>query len=254
MIDRDGAEFDPEFRPAGGLELLRVQLGREAGAPPRLDYAARLLEREDAGLAEDVAEPRPPGDRGNHLVNDRVDVLAATPRELARHLVRPHEGRDQVDRLETGDPPDHVEDLDLVLRRQAVAALRLGRRRPVLHHPPRARPRLAQQFRRAGLPHPVDGREDPAARLRDLHITRALEAHLELALARPGEDEVRVRIDQSRRDDPPHRVERPPRAEPLPHRPRGADADAPAADRDRAVGEDREILHLAVGAPRAPPA
>ena len=52
-----------------------------------------------------------------------------------------------------------------------------------------------------------DRREDPAARGQDLEVVGALLAQDELALARAGEQQVRVRVDEARRDDPagPHR-------------------------------------------------
>ena len=67
----------------------------QAGAARRLEDLARLVGREHAGLAEDVAPfgELPGGDRRNHLVDDEVDVRPPMIAVLDRDFVRAHERR-----------------------------------------------------------------------------------------------------------------------------------------------------------------
>ena len=60
-------------------------------------------------------------------------------------------------------------------------------------------------FRRRA--HAAHAGQDSAAALRDLDVRRSARAHLELVLARAGEDRVRVRVDEPRDDRAVARVE-----------------------------------------------
>src|SRR5207245_327597 len=109
--------------------------------------------------------------------------------------------------------------LQLVRERQAVAALRLDGGGAVEEHavqPPL--PELDQLLDR-GAPRRLDGRQNPSAAGGDRLVGGPAEALDELLLARSGEREVGVGIDEAGEDGPPGRVD----LEPVP-----IEADLPA--------------------------
>ena len=107
-------------------------------------------------------------------------------------------GRDDVDRAFLAEPVGRLDQPDLGLEVEAVAGLRLDRRDAVAEHLVQPPPAVGHQLVRAGRPGRGDGRQDPAARREDLEVARAALAEQPLALARPGEQQVGVRIDEAR--------------------------------------------------------
>ena len=179
------------------------------GAPRRLQDRAALLRREDAGLAEHVAPLGEPlaRDGGDHLVDDEVDVVAAAIAVLDRHLVRAHEGRRDLDRMRRGELPHDAQHLQLALDVERVAALRLARGRAASQHLVEPAPGRDGELLVRRRARRADAADDAAAAGRDLRVGRARKAAPQLVAAIAGEDNVRVRVDQSRHDRAGARVD-----------------------------------------------
>src|SRR5207302_1115133 len=84
---------------------------------------------------------------------------------------------------------------------EPVARLDLERRRAFGHERQRTLARAREQRLVAGRARRRDRRADAAAGAGDLLVRRAFEALLELAGALAGVDQVRVAVDQARRDE-----------------------------------------------------
>ena len=99
--------------------------------------------------------------------------------------------------------PEPVGDLDepqLRLEVEAVAGLRLDRRDAVGQHLVEPAPAVGEQLALRRGARGRDRRQDPAAGREDVEVRRAALAQDELVLARAGEQQVGVRIDEAGRD------------------------------------------------------
>ncbi len=103
--------------------------------------------------------------------------------------------------------PGGLDQADLRLEVETVARLRLDRRHAVTQHLVEPAAAVRQQLLGRGGPRGGHGRQDPAARLEDLEIARALLAHLPLVRPRAAEQQVRVRVDEARRHAPTARID-----------------------------------------------
>ncbi|MNX64195.1 N-formimino-L-glutamate deiminase [compost metagenome] len=254
VIGRDGAQLGGEHGPAGVAQLVGVQLGPEVLALGGAQDLGRLLGGEDPLLAEHVAEARQAtdGDAGDGLGAEPLDVGVGV---LALgHRVGPHEGRHHVDGLVAVELVEHLELLELGVEVEAVAALGFNGGRAVGEHGRKVTLGLAVEGVEGGLAGLLDRRVDAAARRHDLGVGGAPGAQFELALAAAAEDQVGVRVDQTGGDDAAAgvhlggvRVDRATGHDLV----GGADGDDLAVgDRNRPVGDDREVA-LLVAAARA---
>ena len=201
--------------PAGARELVGVDADSHAGRPRGGQDRPRLVDREDALLAEDVAEARRSGRLRQDLLDDRAHPLATALEKLGRDLVRGekrrHDARQVALLAGAGQQPRAPQ---LVADRQSVSGLGLDGRRAVRAHA--KEPRVEQRLEllvRSGARRP-DGGVDAAARRRDRGIALAGEAPADLgaAVARPDRDacarrRVRAaasagRVDRDRRPGP----------------------------------------------------
>ena len=190
VVDRARAELDRERdRPLLG-ELVAVEAQREAGVPARFEVPARLRGVERAALEEDVRRLGEPCRLGQHLGEREVEVRVAVG-ELGRHRVSAEPGRDPT------RGPDRAQGGELGVAVEAVARLRLERRRAVAEHPAAmALDRLPQAVLPGG-PRRPDGREDAAAACVELLVAGARGAERELLDAVAAEGRVRVTVDEA---------------------------------------------------------
>ena len=161
-----------------------------------------MVRGKDARLAEHVRESRAAvgRDPGQLVVdqrtNERLGAVRSGP-EFRRDRVGAQPGRDDVHRALATQPVRDLDQAQLRLEVQAVPRHGFDRGHAVGQHlvepPPSMRKQLALRCR----PRRRDRREDPAAGVEDVEVRRAPLAQDELAFARPGEDQVRVRIDQA---------------------------------------------------------
>ena len=173
---------------------------------------AALVGGEDARLAEDVAES---GDllarNGRQLLpNDMGDVCLGPLElvaELARNSMRAQESGHKLYGAIAIQAADGIELAQLRRHVQPVAGLGLGRCGAVGEHLSEAAARPGQQVLVRGRARQRHGRKNPPTRLQNLEIASATQAQLPFRLARSGEDEVGVGIDESRRHEPTGRVQ-----------------------------------------------
>ena len=127
MVDGARAELDRERDRARLGELVAVEPQREAGVRARLEVAARVLGVERAALEEDVRRlARCRAASGSTSVEQEVDVRR-------QRLASANSGGTACAPSHVGTPPasrDRAELRELGLAVEAVARLRLERRRP----------------------------------------------------------------------------------------------------------------------------
>ncbi len=117
--------------------------------------------------------------------------------------MRSQEAGDQLaGQLGLDDVADGAQALELVLRRQPIAALDLQRGHAAAHEVQHTRGQRVGELLLAGFAGGVDGVEEAAARLQDLHVRTPCVSQHELRAALAGEDGVRVAVDPARRHHP----------------------------------------------------
>ena len=196
VVDRCGAEPDPELGGPGSRQLLGVQAQAEARGDRRSADALGGREVEEAGIGEDVDEfgEALRGDGRDHLVRDALRVLRGG-RSLGDR-VRAEERRHDAHRQPIGDAPNDAEVAKLLLQRQSVSGLAFDRRRSGGQGGPQAR--LAQRLERrvVGRARCGHGPQDAAS-----GVGSSLEACGGLVGAVAGEDGMGVAVDESRRHE-----------------------------------------------------
>ena len=194
-VGRDG-------RSAAGGELVGVQTRLQARALARHQDRPRLVRREHARFAEDVAPLREAARRycGNHLLDDQLDVVAAPRAVLRRDLVGAQKRRHQIDRVVAIERAHGAQHFQLALGVEPVSALRLRRRRAAREHFVEAHARLAGEIRLACLPRRSHRREDATAGAGDLRVGRPAQPAMEFVPPVPRKDDVGVRIDKARNE------------------------------------------------------
>ena len=139
------------------------------------------------------------GDRGQRGFDEKVDVGVGATGKLGRHVVGAEERGCDPDRVALTELARDAQHLRFDLDIKAIAGLDLDRGYAFGHEPAQALRRSGEEIlraRRARRPH----RRQDAALGCDCRLGGALEAHLEIAAAIAGEDNVGVAIDQARRD------------------------------------------------------
>ena len=132
VIRRNGAELSGKLRRSVRLQLISVELDTKTRAAGRRQNRARLLEGENARLAEDISKAGKLLARYSRqdLVEKQADVIAA-PRVaravLHRNLVRAKPGGNESQREVRGETRDDSQRLQLIVERQAVSRLDLDR-------------------------------------------------------------------------------------------------------------------------------
>ena len=141
-----------------------------------------------------------------------------------------------VDTVRRAQPTRDAQHLELVGEIESVARLDLHRRDTLGEETSKTRLAGAQQFGLGRRARRLHGRDDPAAGTSDVLIARALQALFEFVGAIAGVDQVRVAVDEARRQPAAFAVEL--RGGANGARQRGARAqpgDPPVAYRKRAV-------------------
>lgn len=183
-------------------ELLGVQLHRQAVRNGGLKHARDLLRCETDGLAEGidrVGEARG-GDGRQHVAADEVDIGVFVSGRLGRHRMGAEEGRRHRERPDLAQPPRRLQRLHLALAFQAVARFHLQGGDALGDQRIDARQGRRQQLVLARGPRRLHGRDDAAARPRQLLVGGAGQAQLELVRPVAAMDDVGVAIDQAGRD------------------------------------------------------
>lgn len=227
-----------------GPQAQAVGLGGE-------EVARRLRGRESAALAEDIGVigELAARDLRQRVLAEEIDVGIGLAVELRRDGVGAEVGGGDALLGGIAQPGDDAEHLLFRALVQAVARLDLERRGAATHGEGEAALGQREQLHVGGLARGRHGRADAAAAGRDLLVALALDAALELVDAIAAEDEVRVRINEARRDHAPagiDLVDFPARQLRRVGRGPGVD-DAGTFHVDRRVVDDSEVLHPGAG-------
>ena len=186
MVRGGRARRHRDLHAGTGPELVRVHPGQQPGRAPRGQDRGRLVRVERPPLAEHV---HPAGVRragAQHRAADQVQVPGPVALVLGRHHVRPQEGdlgrdlRRQRDRAR------------LVGHGQPVAGLALQRGGALGEHLPGQPGQVRAQLLVRGGPGGRDRAADPAGL-----VGRPGHPRGELRAALPGEDQVRVGVDEA---------------------------------------------------------
>ena len=209
MVGRSGGKLGGEQRPPGARKLIGMDAEPQTPLARGEEDLPGLFNGEGSFLAEDVAEAGQMLARAewDELLREEADPFSPPLLELRRYLMR-EKRRDQareIESLERGEEPQRA---NLLVHRQAVARLGLGRRRPAGEHPRESLDDGLPEhliLRRAGRP---DRRENAAARGRDRSVALAREPEADLFSPVSGPDRVRVRVHEARQERFACRVER----------------------------------------------
>ncbi len=183
-------------------QLLGMELHRQPERARLVEHAPGLLDREADALAEHV-------DRVDQMLDveagepfaHRVDVLIVASLEFRRKRVRGQVRRPDGDRPLAREPPRDAQALRFVAFRESVAGLDLDRGDALGLQRDQAVEREQEETLAAGRARRRDRGPDAAAGLGDRFVARALKAELEFARALAGINQMRVAIDESRRND-----------------------------------------------------
>ncbi len=199
VIGRRGPHLRCELGAAARGELVGVKLGAEPRGPRRDQEAPGLVHRKGRALDEHVAERRQAlaGDQRDQLIGQQAEVGRAIVAKLGRHHVRPEEGRHQPHGLHPREGAVHLEQPELVLAVEPIAALALDRRDAEREHLAQEAGRALYQLgvgRRAGEPHRL---RDAAARRRNLQVAPPEDPLLEFVGAPAAEGQMGVAVHQA---------------------------------------------------------
>ena len=209
MLRGHGPQLPRQPGPADGVDLVGVDLGRQAAAPPRLQDRPGLLRRKHPGLAEHVAELRQSlrRRRGDHLLAQQPDIGRPVRLVVLRQGVGPQEGGDQIHRMALVQGPDGPQLLKLRVQVQAVSALGLAGGGAEGEHLVQGQPGLVLQRPLSGGPGGPDGGQNAAPLGQDVQVGHPPQLHGQLVLPPAPEDQVGVGVHQTRRDQTALRVQ-----------------------------------------------
>ncbi len=179
-----------------------MQLHRQAELLRALEQATGFLAAEADAFAEriDRIDQAFGGERGQHLVADQRHVVGAAIGVLRRQRMQAEKTGAHADAELAAESARHAQHAPLAVEIQPVTGLDLQRGHAVGKQRPCTRQRLRQQLFLAGGAGGVDGGNDAAAGARDLLVAGAVETQVELLRAIAAEHQMRVAVDQARRD------------------------------------------------------
>eukprot|EP00754_Rhynchopus_humris_P035125 Rhum_TRINITY_DN16697_c0_g2::Rhum_TRINITY_DN16697_c0_g2_i1::g.164082::m.164082 len=199
MVDGHGAHAGGGLRDAGVRDLLGMRLHEQPALLAGAQDALALLQREGALVRVHVDGVRHLGHQRQLLVDHLVHVRRAVLLELLRQRVRAEEGRRHAHHVLAR--ARRLQHLQLVLRREPVAALDLDGRHAAVEHAAHARARNLRELLEGGGARVPYGAEDAAALLQDLRVVGAGDALAELLGARARVHRVRVGVHEARHAD-----------------------------------------------------
>ena len=201
VVGGHGTQFGGQFRSTQGNNLVGVQLQAETHVAGGGEQAARLLDGEDAFLAEYVAELGKllVADGGHDVADEKVHIVVRAAPILLGHGVCAEEGGDDVHTavFVTRQAAHHAEHLQFRILVQPVAALAFyGGDAHLRHAFQQAFGAIAQLDVVAGAGVP-DSADDASSAAHDVHVAVPPQSPAELLGPFAAEDEVRVRIHES---------------------------------------------------------
>ena len=169
-----------------------------------LQHPGGLLEVESDPLAEHVNLVDETGLDGGRedLMADHVDEVGWATGVLRRHRVGGQQRADHAHGTNLGQPTCGAQQVELGISRQAVSGFDLGGGDAVAQQGVESWQRRSDQLVDGGSPRRLHRRQDAAARLCDVGVAGAGDPAFELGGAGPGEEQVRVAVDQTGRHEP----------------------------------------------------
>ena len=204
VVDREGPAGDADLHAARSGQFVGMDLRPQTILPPHVEDAARLADRKEALVAEDVDEVGQPfaGHGGDHLAADQIDILRLPAAVGACNGMGAEEGGPHFQRCGLADAADHAQHLQLVFGRETVSALDLDAAGSHRRDLPDTLHGLPVELLLGGVVQPVGGVQDPAAAACDLLVGEAVDLVEELLLAAPGIDQMGVRVAERREEHP----------------------------------------------------
>ncbi len=202
MVGRQSAETCGQFRGAEIGELLGMQLDRQPRASSRLEDAPGLFARKADPLAEGIHRigKAEPGGFGDDRFADQVDIDIGPAFELRRQGMGGEQCRAYRDSARLAEGACGAELFQLVLKVEPVAGLDLDGGDAFSDQRIETWQGLGDQFLFARRARGRNGGADPAAGTGDLLIARPFQTQLELTGTVAGMNQMRVTVDQARRD------------------------------------------------------
>ncbi len=177
-----------------------MQLDWQPETPGGVEDARDFRTREGDALAEGVdrVDEVFPGERGDRLADDAVEIGLALADEPGRNRMRGEKRGADEDRAALAEAPRGAKRPALGRRFEAVAGLDLDRRHAFGDQRVETPERRGDQVLFARRARRAHGRENAAAGSGDLFVARAGEPHLELLGAIAAVDEMGVAVDEVR--------------------------------------------------------
>ena len=204
MIGGQGLETRRELRAMEVRQLFRMQLDRKSCGGGRLEDPAHLFGAEADAFAKGVdgVDPSFAGQVRDHPVRDQGDVAVGISSIFRCRGVGPQEGRADTDGAALSQLPGCAQHAALVLNGQAVAGLDLEGGDPFGHQCLESGEGGGHQLGLGRLAGGLHRREDSAARAGNVLVGGSPQAQLELVRPVAPMDEMRVAVDEARRDPP----------------------------------------------------
>lgn len=209
VFGRHGTQPGGQLGGAIGGEFIGVHLDAEAhgGGPSQVVFSLRV--REIALLAKNIDK------LGQALLphlrqygfQQMLEVVAVAVAELVGNFMGAHEGGDNVHGMAPGKRLQRPQLLYFGLLVQAVAALGLHGGGAAQQHPVQALAAGFNQLVEGHFPSAAHRVVDATAAGGDFLVTYPLQLLLELVLARAGERQMRMGVDQSRQGDLAARIQ-----------------------------------------------
>src|ERR1700692_342773 len=197
-----------ERRTAHQRQLLGMHFHGQIQLRCRVEHALRLFQRERNALAEhiDGIDQTFSCERRQHLIADVGDVVIRATRVFRRQRVCAEERRGYCHWPRRRQSPCHAQHLAFGSQVQPITRFDFERRHAFGEQRIQPAQRLREQFVFARGARVAHRRDDAAAAFRDVFVTHAFEPHREFFRAISCVDEVRMAIDETRRDDPSFQI------------------------------------------------
>ena len=209
MVCAGRFDFDSEAGRARVSELFGMDAGNQPAGASGFQDRTRLLHRESAAIAEDIAKFRKAGsgDGGDPAAREQFDVRGGTTPIFLWNDVCAQEGGCDVERLVLVKFGESNENFQLAFPVEAIAALGFDCRSAVGAEFAKVRERGVVECVRGGLAKPLDGGMNSAAAVSDFFVGSAGDALFVFGGAAAGKNQMRVGIDEPWEDDAPAQVQ-----------------------------------------------
>jgi hypothetical protein len=202
MVGAGRGQLNRQPRGSGALKLFRVDPRHQPARSPSREDGSRLRDRECAAIAKHVAKFRQTsrGDGRNPPPRQKIHIGIRTAAIFRRHRVRAEKGRADINGLLLMQLVVNLQDFQLALPVQPVAALRFDRGGPVRREFVEVHSRPSLQLLCRSAPQPFDGGANSTTGTGDLLIRCPADSLVVFGCAATGKNQMGVRVNESRQD------------------------------------------------------